>query len=196
MKITCPEHDKSYELEDDYELLIYGKCKTSHTKFFAELTWCKVVKANVWFELIKSVIKKDPVFDSFWSDTIGYDYDDPLFSAIEFIGFSNTCCCPERIKAYYVLNVNHGNFDIMSCLQNVLDYKSDDFDDVFDDGLDDEIDYEKECYGTIKYLYDKFTKSFYHFVSNKMMETGDDKKNENILLIHKISKESIEVSQC
>jgi hypothetical protein len=196
MKITCPEHDESFELDDDYVLLIHGKCKTSNVNYIAELTWCKVVKANVWFELIKNVIKNDPLFDSFWSDMICYDYSDPLFSAIEFIVFSNACCCPERVKAYHVLNINLGNFDITSCLQHVLNYKCDE--DLDDNDLDDKINYEykKECYDTIKYFYGKFTKSFYHFVLNRMMETEDDKKNENILLIHKISKESNEVSQC
>lgn len=173
MKVICPEHELSYELTDDYELLIHGWFDMG----FVSISWCQTMKGSEWYELIKKVIKRNPLR---MCENLGVENQNPEFVLIDLIRVSDMCCCPERVSAYHKLNVMVG-FDIIQCIEA----------DIMDSEESDQLNekFKKDLLAGLLVS----SKSFCYFVLHDMIKNNDDQKNMNMRFLRKNYKKLTEI---
>jgi hypothetical protein len=105
-KVECPEHALICDVLDvNHEILIHGDA----VGYGAEINWCQVIKLNIWNVLIKKIISsRTKAMYAYANESFNGRTSDTCWHAIDLIGSSNVCYCPERIKAYYTLNIDIG----------------------------------------------------------------------------------------
>jgi hypothetical protein len=180
--IKCPQHKKivTHTSNTDQEVLVSGHL----AGYGAEINWCRLIKEKDWIAMVEKVIEHNPNYE-FSNEMFGGRTSDAMFTAIDLIGSSNLCYCPDKIQAFKTLDMNLGEdpMEILSMIEED-EYDEDDEDDEDDPKF--ELDISQDVSQFHSKTWDSCTASFNAFLE-RYSHVSHAKKNPCLHFLYKES---------